>query len=92
MHHKKVALTKDEKKQYSKLDKNYYVVVDIDLNKMNKDTLIAQLNGLTIPTSLYDNLITNITSILDGIEHNIKIKKPKLIDCNQLKKYLEEKQ
>jgi len=92
VHHKDIALTKDEKKNYSQLDKNYYLVVDVDLSKENKDTFIAQLNGLTIPTSLYDNLIINVKSILDGIEKSIKIKKPLLIDCKQLKELLKEKE
>jgi len=91
VHHKDIALIKDEKKAYSKLDKNYYLVVDIDLDENNKDTFLAQLNGLTIPTSLYDNLIINIKSILNGIEQSIKIKKPLLIDCMQLKDILKEK-
>ena len=91
VHHKDIALTKDEKATYSKLDKNYYLVVDVNLSKQNKDTLIAQLNGLTIPTSLYNNLIINVKSILDGIEQSIKIKKPLLIDCMQLKEVLKEK-
>ena len=91
VHHKDIALTKDEKKTYSQLDKNYYLVVDIDLTKQNKDSFIAQLNGLTIPTSLYDNLIINVKAILDGIEQSIKIKKPLLIDCKQLKEILKEK-
>jgi len=90
VHHKDIALTKDEKKNYSQLDKNYYLVVDVDLSKENKDTFIAQLNGLTIPTSLYDNLIINVKSILNEIEQNIKIKKPLLIDCKQLKEILKE--
>ena len=91
VHHKDIALIKNEKQSYSKLDKNYYLVVDIDLAKQNKDTFVAQLNGLTIPTSLYDNLIINVKTILGGIENIIKIKKPLLIDCNQLKEILKEK-
>ena len=88
VHHKDIALTKDEKSIYRKLEKNYYIVVDIDLTKQNKDSFIAQLNGLTIPTSLYNNLIINVKYILDGIEQSIKIKKPLLIDCKQLKEIL----
>jgi hypothetical protein len=91
VHHKNIALTKNDKTTYSKLDKNYYLVVDIDLTEQNKDSFIAQLNGLTIPTSLYNNLIINVKSILDGIEQSIKIKKPLLIDCKQLKGILKEK-
>jgi hypothetical protein len=88
VHHKDIALTKNDKITYSKLDKNYYLVVDIDLTKPNKDSLVAQLNGLTIPTSLYNNLIIEVKNILDGIEQKIKIKKPLLIDCKQLKEIL----
>jgi hypothetical protein len=91
VHHKDIVLTKNDKITYSKLDKNYYLVVDIDLTKQNKDSFIAQLNGLTIPTSLYNNLIINVKSILNGIEQRIKIKKPLLIDCKQLKEILKEK-
>jgi len=91
VHHKNIALTKNDKTTYSKLYKNYYLVVDIDLTEQNKDSFIAQLNGLTIPTSLYNNLIINVKSILDGIEQSIKIKKPLLIDCKQLKEILKEK-
>jgi hypothetical protein len=90
VHHKDIALKKEDKRSYLNIDKNYYIVVDIDLEEQNKDTFIAQLNGLTIPTSLYDNLIINVRTILDGVEASIKINKPLLIDCNKLKEILKE--
>ena len=90
VHHKSIALSKNEKSQYSKLNKNYYLVVDIDLKQNNKDTFLAQLNGLTIPTSLYNNLIISVKTILDGVEQSIKIKKPLLIDCKKLKEIMKE--
>ncbi|MDQ7086089.1 MAG: hypothetical protein Q9M36_14775 [Sulfurovum sp.] len=89
---KSLNLTQNDKINYRKIDKNYYIVTDIDLTKPSKDTFLARLNGLAeIPSSLYNNLITNVKIIIDNIELNVKINKPKLIDCNELKKYLEEK-
>jgi len=91
INHKLFIITKDEKSIYRKIEKNYYMVVDIDLNKHSIDTFLARLNGLSeIPSSLYDNLITNVKTIVNGIELNIKINKPLLIDCKELKERLTE--
>ncbi|MCH9739557.1 MAG: hypothetical protein K0U38_01765 [Epsilonproteobacteria bacterium] len=85
--HKNFSATKDEKTLYRNKIKNYYLVVDIDLTKNSKDTLVAKLNGLTLPTSLYDNLIIQVESILNDIDKYIKINKPKMISCEELKKF-----
>ena len=86
--HKDFLATKSEKKQYRNTIKNYYLVVDVDLNKNSKETLMAKLNGLTIPTSLYDNLIIEVKSVLDDVDNYIKISKPKLISCQELEKII----
>lgn len=86
LNHKCFRITKEEKKAYRNTPKKYYLVVDIDLSKNSKERLFTQLNALaTIPNSLYDNLIISVKSIFEEIERNIKIEKPKLIDCNELK-------
>ena len=86
--HKNFLATKTEKEQYRNTIKNYYLVVDIDLDTNSKETLIAKLNGLTIPTSLYDNLILEVKSVLNDVDNYIKMSKPKLISCKELEKII----
>jgi hypothetical protein len=62
--------------------------VDVDLTKNSKETFVAKLNALTLPSSLYDNLIIEVKSVLDDINSYIKISKPKLINCEDLEQYL----
>jgi len=82
--HKNFLATKKEKEEYRNTTKNYYLVVDVDLTKNSKETLVAKLNGLTLPSSLYDNLIIEVKSVLDDVDKYIKISKPKLISCEKL--------
>ena len=82
--HKNFLATKKEKEEYRNTTKNYYLVVDVDLTKNSKETLVAKLNGLTLPSSLYDNLIIEVKSVLDDVDKYIKISKPKLISCEDL--------
>ena len=86
--HKNFLATKQEKEQYRNTIKNYFLVVDIDLKQNSKESLIAKLNGLALPSSLYDTLIIQVSSILNDIDGDIKINQAKLIDCKQLKEFL----
>jgi len=86
--HKNFLSTRKEKEEYRNTTKNYYLVVDVDLTKNSKETLVAKLNGLTLPSSLYNNLIIEVKSVLDDVDKYIKISKPKLISCEELEKYL----
>lgn len=88
LHHKLFKITNEEKKAYRAIVKNYYLVVDVNLQENSKATLVAKLNGLSLPSSLYDNLIIQVTSVLDEVDKYIKIAKPKLINCNELKEIL----
>jgi len=86
--HKNFLATKQEKELYRNTPKNYFLVVDIDLTQNSKESLIAKLNGLALPSSLYDTLIIQVSSILDGIDGDIKINQAKLIDCKEIKNIL----
>ena len=86
--HKNFSATKNEKSEYRNMKKNYYLVVDVDLTENSKDTFVAKLNGLTLPTSLYDNLIIQVKSVLEEVHQYIKINKPKLISCKELEEIL----
>ncbi len=86
--HKNFLATKSEKEQYRNIEKNYYLVVDVDLSKNSQETFMAKLNGLTIPTSLYDNLILEVKSVLNDVDNYIKMSKPKLISCKELEKII----
>ena len=77
-------------KIYNDIDKNYFIVKDNYQSLINLNLQFQALSGLK------NNSLNNrkkmdilITSTLEEI--SLSINKPKLIDCNELKSYLESK-
>lgn len=89
--HHKLKLNNSELKEiYNNLEKNYFIVKD---NYQPLINIVTQFNTLA---NNKNNKLSNretmdilIEKELDNIK--LEINKPKLIDCTQLKKYLEEK-
>ena len=90
-HHQLKLNNSELKVIHNNLEKNYFIVKD---NYQPLINIITQFNTLA---KNKNNKLSNretmdilIEKELDTIK--LEINKPKLIDCNQLKKYLEEKQ
>jgi len=90
VNHQELQLSNKEQEEYYKNIINYFIVKD---NYQPLINIMAQFNTLakTNDNSLSNRKTMNILieKELDNI--TLIINKPKLIDCNELKKYLEEK-
>ena len=81
--HKNFSMTKENKKIYKTLEKNYYIVPDVDIKPIEQ--LQVTLNLLASgTTNIYDNLISVTSQIVDNMEI-YELNKPQLIDCDKLK-------
>jgi len=85
--HKNFILTKQEKKVYKNIEKNYYIVVDVDINPI--ENLAFTLSSLALGrTNIYDDLIS-VTSKIVGDITTFSVNKPQLIECKTLKQIRE---